>query len=154
MTPILIAARALVKHYPTGAAGLGLLMGKTNIADEVNPNLPKSKLGMEDAVEMEIVADDYRILHAHCQMTRHYPPLRMPDDVLEVDQPCMETLAQLAKEFGDVVSTVATDLADKEVSDNDLARALREWGELVAKGQQLMQQLAAMNATLRARSQA
>lgn len=149
---VLAAARCVARDFKGGARALGELMGKSNLADELNPNVKGAKLGLADAVEMEVWADDYRILHAHCAMTRHYPPLPMPPEVINGDQPCMATLAQLAKEFADVVTAVSTDLADREVSDNDLARALREWGELVAKGQQLMQQLAAMNAALHARS--
>ncbi|KQY83714.1 phage regulatory CII family protein [Pelomonas sp. Root1444] len=153
MSPLLIAARAIAKHYPGGAAGLGRDMGgKTNLADELNPNLPKSKLGLEDAVEMEILANDYRILYEHCAMTRHFPALPMPEGFDMADDQCMRTLSETAKEFSDVVSSTAMALSDGVVSDNDLAQVTREWSELIVKGQALMQQLSALNARLKARS--
>lgn len=150
MTPLLIAARALVKHFPSGAAGLGLLMGKSNLADELNPNLRKSKLGLEDAVEMEILANDFRILHAHCAMTRHYPPVPMPDPAPDADPQCMTTLSEMVKESADVVAVTVAGLADNDVSADDLARFDKEWGELVVKGQALRQQLANKHARARA----
>lgn len=152
MTPVLIAARALVKHYPTGANGLGMLMGKTNLADEINPNLPKSKLGLDDAVEMEILANDYRILHAHCAMTRHYPPLPMPEALSDLDQPCVRTASEVVKEAADVLTATVESLADDIISDTDMARFDKEWSELVVKGQALRQQLAALNARAKARA--
>lgn len=150
MSPLLVAARSVARSYPGGAAGLGRDMGgKTNLADEINPNLPKSKLGLEDAVEMEIVANNFAILYEHCSMTRHFPPLPMPEGVDCSDQPCMRTLSETAKEFSDVVSCAAEALSDGSVSDNDLAKVTKEWGELIVKGQALMAQLAAMNARLK-----
>ena len=51
-----------------------------------------------------------------------------------------KALAEAAKEFSDLLTTVSGDLADGDVSDNDLARAQREGGELVAKVQALLGQ--------------
>lgn len=150
MTPVLIAARAVAKHFRSGAAGLGLLMGKSNLADELNPNMQKAKLGLEDAVEMEILANDYRILYAHCAMTRHYPPVPMPEVAPDADPQCMNTLSEMVKESADVVAVTVAGLADNDVSTDDLARFDKEWGELVVKGQALRQQLANKHAKARA----
>lgn len=152
MQNVLDAALVVARHYPGGAKQLGERMGKTNLADEINPNLPRSKLGLADAVEMQLLANDYRILYAMAAECRHYPPLPMPEGVDDADQPCMRTLSETAKEFSDVVSSAAEALSDGKVKDHELAAVVKEWSELIVKGQALMQQLAAMNARLKARA--
>lgn len=145
MSAVLDAALALTRHYPGGAAALGARMGKTNLADEVNPNLPRSKLGLDDAVTMELLAHDYRILRAHALECRHFPPVPMPDGFDEEAEPCMQTLAKTAKEFADLVAVVSADAADGDVSDADLARARREVDDLQVMCTKLLGQLAALN---------
>lgn len=144
------AAYHTVHDYPGGAAALQVRMGKTNLSGEVNPNIKTAKLGIEDAVTVQALAGDFRVLYAMAVELGHFPPVPMPDGVSISDAPCMQTLSEAAKEFSDVVSTVAAGLADGKVSDNDLASATREWSELIVKGQLLMQQLAAMNVRLKA----
>lgn len=139
------AALALTRHYPGGAAALGARMGKSNLADEVNPNLPRSKLGADDMVMMELLANDYRCLRTHALECRHFPPIPMPDGFDDEAEPCMQTLARTAKEFAEMVAIVSADLADGHTSDADLARARREWDELQVAGARLMSQLAAKN---------
>jgi hypothetical protein len=146
------AAYNVVHDYPGGAAALQVRMGKTNLSGEVNPNVATAKLGIEDAVTVQLMAKDYRILYAMAAELRHFPPMPMPEGMADADQPCMRTLSETAKEFSDVVSTAAEALADGDVSDNDLAHVTKEWSELIVKGQALMQQLAAMNARLKSRA--
>lgn len=147
------AAFNTAHDYPGGADALGRRMGKSNLSAEVNPNIPGAKLGLLDARKMVVLARDFRVLTAFNLECGFYPPLPMPATLAaDPDMPCVKTLAELLKECADVVSTVTRDVADGEVDDNDLARALREWGELVACGQRLMGQLTAMNAELRARA--
>lgn len=145
------AAFNTAHDYPHGGAdGLGRRMGKTNLSAEVNPNVPGAKLGLFDARKMVVLSGDYRIVTAFNLDCGFYPPLPMPHLLAaDPDLPCVKTLAELLKEAADVVATVTRDVGDGEVDDNDLARAAREWGELVAVGQRLMGQLTAMNAALK-----
>lgn len=149
MSAVLDAALNLTRHYPGGAAALGARMGKTNLADEVNPNLPRSKLGLDDAVTMQLLAGDYRVLYAMAAELRHYPPVPMPDAPSGA-APCLATLSTLAHEFGLLVAEVGKDLADGQVTNRELARVQSHWQELVVCGQQLMAQMTAMNTALRA----
>jgi len=146
------AAYNVVHDYPGGAAALQVRMGKTNLSAEVNPNITTAKLGLEDAVTVQLYARDYRILNAMALACGHFPPVPMPEGMLDVDQPCMKTLSEMVKESADVVTTTVESLADGNVSDNDLARFDKEWGELVAKGQSLRMQLAAQNRAQKARA--
>lgn len=146
------AAYNVVHDYPGGAAALQVRMGKTNLSGEVNPNVPTAKLSVGDAVTVQLMANDFRILYAMAAQCQHFPPVPMPEGLGLGDQPCMRTLSQTAKEFSDVVSATAEALAKDSVSDNDLAKVAKEWSELIVMGQTLMQQLATMNARLKARA--
>lgn len=148
---VLDAALTVASEYPGGARALGARMGKSNLSDELNPNMPRAKLGLQDAVTMELMSNDYRILYAHAAMTRHYPPLQMPIDLDADTHPCLKTLSETAKEFSDLIAAIVEVASDGEISDNDMARVNKEHGELLVKVQSLMQQLAAMNAALNAR---
>lgn len=147
------AAYNVVHDYPGGAAALQVRMGKTNLSGEVNPNVATAKLGIEDAVTVQLMARDYRILYAMAVELGHFPPLAMPDGWDQtVDQPCIRTASEVVKESADVLHTTVESLADNHVSDNDMARFDKEWGELIVKGQALRQQMAALNARHKARA--
>lgn len=140
------AAYNVVHDYPGGAAALQLRMGKSNLSGEVNPNVKTAKLGIEDAVALQILANDYRILYAMAADCRHFLPVPMPDGLEQSDEQCIKTVSELVKESADVVTATVESLADGEISDNDLARFDRECGELMVKVQQLRQQLATKHA--------
>lgn len=146
------AAFHTAHDYPGGADALGRRMGKSNLSAEVNPHVPSAKLGLLDARKMAVLAGDFRMVAAFALECGFYPPVPMPAAMGGGDMPCIRTLGDLLKECADVVATVSADAADGEVSDNDLARAQREVGELVACTQRLMGQLTAMNAALRAKA--
>ena len=146
------AAYNVVHQYPGGAAALQLRMGKTNLSGEVNPNVKGAKLSIEDAVTVQNLANDYRILYAMAADCRHFLPLPMPDGLELADDQCIKTVSELVKESADVVTATVESLADGDVSDNDLARFDRECSELMIKMQQLRHQLACKNARLKARA--
>lgn len=145
------AAFAVAHDYPGGARALGERMGLRDLSDRVNPALPHRLLGLGQSVRMQLLARDYRVLHAMALELRHYPPVPMPDAV-DGDEPCLQTLAAMTREFGGLISEVSQDLADGKVTNNELAEVKRLWGELVATGQHLLAQMSAMNAALQARA--
>lgn len=149
---VLDAALNLARSYPGGARALGSRMGKSNLADELNPNVRGAKLGLEDAVTMQLLAEDYRVLYVMAAELNHFPPLRLPEGPGPAEDACMRTLSGMVKESADVVSATVEALSDNDVSDNELARFDKEWGELIMKGQLLRQQMAAMNARPKARA--
>lgn len=142
---VMAAAMTLARHFPGGAAGLGALIDKPNLADEINPNLPRSKLGLDTAVDMENVSGDFRILRAHAEETRHFPPVRMPDGFDPRAEPCIATLAKTIKEFADLATVVPSIVADGQVTTSELLTARKEWDDLLVVGAVLMAQLAAMH---------
>lgn len=145
------AAYLTVHDYQGGAAALQVRLGKTNLSAEVSPNNPNAKLGLVDAVRVQAMTGDCRILYAMASELRHYPPMPMPAEADDGAQPCLQTLSETAKEFADLVAVIAAVAPDGEVTDNEMARVSKEHGELVVKLQALMRQLAAMNASLHKR---
>jgi hypothetical protein len=69
-TALTRAAKSLVHRFPGRADALGALLGKGPgvLSNELNPNCYHAKLGLVDAVRMELFADDDAILRAHAHL--------------------------------------------------------------------------------------
>lgn len=141
-----------VHSYPGGAAALQVRMGKSNLSAEVNPNIPTAKLGLEDAVKVQALSGDHRILLAMCMELGYQPPQRMHAGCEGAPAALAGNVAlsQAAKEFGDVVTTTAAALADDVITPNELRAITQECGELVVKLQGLMHAASAMCPSVRA----
>lgn len=149
---VLDAAYWTGRDYPGGIQALAARLGRPNLSDELNPNRPTAKLGLATAVDMQILADDFRILYAMAADCGHFPPQRMPVGLKGDGHQCMRTLSDMVKESADVVACTVQALVDNDVTDNELAQFDREASELIAVVQALRRQLAANNAALRARA--
>lgn len=141
------AAYHTVHDYPGGGRLLGERIGKASLNDEVNPNIKGAKFGLVDAVTVQDLTQDYRILYAMAAELRHYPPIPMPTEG-DSRSPCAQSVAEVAKDFSLLMQEVAKDLADDKITDRELRKIERKGGELVAAVQHMLQQLAAMNARL------
>ncbi len=144
---VMDAANAVAHDYPGGAKALGLRLGMSDLSDRVNPSLPHRLLCVKQATRMQAFAGDYRVLYAMALELRHFPPVPMPD-VVSGDEPCLQTLAELVREVGDLIAEVSKDLADGKVKNHELTAVMQKWSELVSTGQHLVAQMAAMNAAL------
>lgn len=145
MSRVRDAAYALVRAYPGGAESLGPRMEKNPITlnHEVR-GTGQAKLGLDDAVSMTALSDDLRILNAFAAEV-DCMVLRLPRR-LDGGEGAMVQVARLAREFGDLVSTVSEATADGQITANELARVRREWEDLTTAGQALLAHLAAQYA--------
>jgi hypothetical protein len=148
VSAVLDAAHHLVQAYAGGAEALAPRMGKnaTTLRHEVN-RTGQAKLGLADAVSMSVLANDLRVLNAFaaecgCLVAR-LPASMGGDDT------AMHRVADLAREFGEVVATVTSATADGQISANELATIERNWAELTAAGQALMAHLRARHEAAR-----
>lgn len=144
MSHALDAAFALVRAYPGGASSLAPRIGKAHgtLSHEVSGR-PGCKLGLDDAIALSVLSGDLRVLNAFaaemgCMVLQLPDASACGDDV-------MQRVGQAAREFGEFVSEVTTDAADGDISANDLKRIEKEWGDLLAVGQQLLGRLRAMH---------
>lgn len=143
MSAVLDAAYQLVHAYPGGANSLAPRMDKnpTTLSHEVK-GTGTAKFGLADAVSASVLSGDRRILNAfaaecECMVL----PLPVWND--QCDATTMRNVAALAREFGELVSTVTEASADGAISANEMARVQSDWAELMAAGQALVSQLQA-----------
>lgn len=137
-------AANVVHDYPGGAPSLAPRIGKnaTTLAHEVH-GTGAAKLGLLDAEKITLRTGDLRILEAFAlNCGQMLVPLHQVDST---GDDCMIKLAATAREFGDLCTEVAADLADGVISDNELARIDRECGELMASLRTLREALARRN---------
>lgn len=142
---VLDAAYHTVHDYPGGAAALALRLGKScsSLSHEVKPPAGSTaKHGLLDAVKIMQLAGDYRVLHA---IAAQCGGMFVPLPELAEESPCAHGVARVAREFADVMGEVASSMADAVVSDNELARIERAWGELLQAGQGMLAHIAALN---------
>lgn len=143
---LLLAAYHTVHDYRGGASTLGTLLGKAGgtLSHEVcPPEGSKAKLGLLDAAKIVEISRDQRIAHA---FAARCGGMFVPLAGLDVDAPDMAQIAEVAREFADVMAEAAKGLADGTVTDNELGRIEREWGELVQRGGQMLAHFRALNA--------
>lgn len=144
---VLDALYHTVHDFDGGAEALAVRLGKrgTSLCHEVRPPVGgTAKAGLLDAVKIMEITRDYRALHAMASrcgfMTLPLPTL----DDSHADTTAY--LADVAKEFSDVMQVVAAGAADGVISDSELAALERQWGELVAAGIRLLGNFTAKNA--------
>lgn len=144
MSQVLDAAFALVRAYPGGASSLAPRIGKAHgtLSHEVSGR-QGSKLGLDDAVALSVLSGDLRVLNAFAAELGCLV-LQLPV-ATDAGNDVMQRVGQAAKEFGEFLSEVTTDAADGDISTNDLRRIEKEWGDLMAVGQQLMTLLRGMH---------
>lgn len=155
------AAYHTVHDYPGGAEALGPRIGKrgTSLSAEVQMRAPREvagdeaagsrpKFGLLDAVKVMQLSGDHRVFFAIASELR-YVAVPLPDAHACAGL-CARSVAAVAEEFAQLMQEVAVDVADGRVTDNELARVERRWGELVAAGQQLLKAMSDMNSNHKA----
>lgn len=146
---VITAACNVAEDYKGGARQLAADIDRnpTTFSHELNET-GVAKLGLRTAVKMTKRTKDLRILYAFaCEMGQMCVPL--PDMLMVEGDLTMQGLGRVAKEFGDVVQEISAAAADGEVSANEMQRVERQWGELVAAGQQLLAHMRARHEAAR-----
>ena len=151
------AARHLVRRFSGGVAAVAARIPRDNSmggsahkgADVLRHELAgtgSNKLGLEDAeliTQLAIeqgVADPLAILNAFAAGVGAMV-LPLPSMVCR-DEMTIAGLAEFAREFSEVVTSMAEAVKDGDVTANELAAVDKELGELVARGQALRAHLA------------
>jgi hypothetical protein len=143
MDAVLYAAANTAEDFPGGITGMAAAIGKNkfSLAHELSET-GTAKLGLRDALKMVNRAKDWRIISAACEVCGGvFVPL--PESLLDPGNDLLKDLGRMAGEFGDVVREVSASAGDSAISDNEMVRLEREWGELVAAGVQMMGHLRA-----------
>lgn len=143
----LVDVAALTVEAAGGAKAVAGRIGKgvSALQHELNPALGGNfKLGLRTAETIMHRTGDYRILQAMAQNCG-FMVLPLPQ-LGEESSEISDKMADLAREFADVVGAVATAIRnDGKVSDNELHEITRQWSELMAVGPDLFDVLEANN---------
>jgi len=96
-----------------------------------------AKFGLVDAVKVTQLYNDLRILNA---FAAECGCLVLPMVELEAGEAddVMLSMADMAREFSELVANAIQAKADNKVTANELARLKRDWAELVSHGQRFI----------------
>jgi hypothetical protein len=143
MDAVLYAAVNTAEDFQGGISGMAVAIGKNkfSLTHELSQT-GSAKLGLKDAVKMMKRAGDFRVAHAIAAEIGHFM-LPLPEAVPAGGDDTMRDLAVVTKEFAEVMQEVSVAAADGSITDNEMARAEREWAELVAAGVHMMSRLRA-----------
>lgn len=137
-----------------GSTGLAPRMGKSHqaLSAEV-AGKPGFKFGLQDAMAVQHLTGDHRILYAMAAELGHLC-VPLPAVTADPGSPCAVKVSSVAQSFGDYMAGLVGSLADSDVSDNELAQAEALWGALVGAGQQMLKHMVAMNQAAKRRNEA
>ena len=145
---LLDSLRRAVRHYPGGLDAVAVRLGKSpSTLDKELRGAQQYKMGADDAVEIAAMCAQLGTEHALEYPTRVAEAvgctlLQLPTGPMT---PCCAltaaSMAELVREFSDVISSAALADADGEISRNELTGVQRHWAELVASGQTFMRHL-------------
>lgn len=144
---VLDAAYHVVHDYPGGADSLAPRLNKAGgvLSAEVRGRAG-AKFGLQTAVDVTLLADDLRILHAFAGACRQMC-VPLPESVCLEEDDVLQALGEASQEFADLCGEVCQDMADNQISDNELDRIDRARGELMAKLHHLGEAIRARNLT-------
>ena len=140
-TPVQEAAYLTIHDY--GVADLAQLVGKAPrvLDNEVNPEMTRHKLGLDDSVVYQHAAGDPRILHAMARALRHVC-LPLPDELRNVsDEALLDAYAHYHAEMGETAAKIREALDDGAVSAAEFREVEREFYEDVQAGFELLNRL-------------
>lgn len=121
---VLQAASALAHEYKGGAImgggvpAMARAIGKGvgTFYNELNPDQPGHKLGLEDGVLMERLANDHRILHTHAQALGEvcFP---IPDFKAVSDEALLDLVLKVGERHGEMAKTIRKAWEDGAISE-------------------------------------
>lgn len=155
---VLDSVRCAVRHYPGGLEAVALRLGKSpSTLEKELRAAPQYKLGAVDAAEIAAMCVEVGSPHAADYPTRVAEAvggtlLLLPADAArDGDEMTAQAVAELMREFADLVSVATKADADNQIKANEMVAIRREWAELVASGQRFMQHLEAKHDATMAR---
>lgn len=140
--------RRAARCYPGGIEAVALRLGKSHSTLEKElRGAPGYKLGFEDAHEIMVICRDIGSDHALDGFNAQADGLgavvtMLPEGVCPSS--CTGGMvANLMREFSDVIASVGESMSDGVITPNELRKIEAQWGEVVAAGQDLLRGLSA-----------
>jgi hypothetical protein len=135
----LTAAANVAEDFPGGARALAVAIDRNpvTLSHELN-GTGTAKLGLRTAIKMTIRSKDPRILNAFAAECG-YMTLPLPETMMVDGDGAVQLVGQAMQEFNDVAQAFVKGAADGRWSGNEVGDLERQWGELVAAGQKMLQ---------------
>ena len=133
------AAYATVHDYPGGATSLGprIGVGGVVLSSKVNPNTKTHHLTLAEAMKIQSLTGDHRILRAMCEELEYLPPIPRVEAAVS-DAALLETFTKMMAELGDFSREFHSSVADGRITQREIDRMQREMDELFAAGVELI----------------
>lgn len=141
---VIDAAYITGHHYPGGMDALATRLGMSSavLYNKLNPNCHGNHLTLDEAVHIQALTGDTRIMHAMCMMLGHtaIPLLPIADATTE------EALAHTCAEFGEYLTSVSRSLKDGRISRHELRGMGNELLQMISQAVRLQAIMASMEA--------
>lgn len=124
------AQYAVVHDYPGGAVQLGAVAGINpgTLSNKVNPNIETHHLTVKEAVTIQALSKDYRILEAMAALLGHVA-VKLPDAPSYSDIELLDAYADWTADIGQTSEAIRRALAGAVVTEQALAEIHREMHE-------------------------
>lgn len=138
------AAYHTVRSYPGGAVALAPRLGMksgTILSHKVSPNSTNYYLSMEEAVAVQALTGDYRILYAMARELGHACIQVTQTEVADVNQ----NIAATIREFGSYLQSASEAVEDNQVTDNEVSEITAHLGSMLVEANKLYSTLVGLN---------
>lgn len=138
------AKYAVVHEYPGGAVALAPLAGMApgTLSNKVNPAVDTHHLSLSEAVTIQALAGDGRMLEAEAAALG-YVAIRLPRAGGGSDVELLNAYAQWTRDIGETAAAIQTAL-DGEITEQSLAAIHREMHEDFARALELFARFRAL----------
>ena len=139
---VLDAAYHTAHDYPGGVPALSARMGVSRnvLQNKLNPAVEYHKLTLEEAMRLQVMTSDPRILHAMAA-EMGYVCIQMPDFEGVSDMSLLDSFMSVMKELGEFSAEFRKDWEDGEIRPQELERLRKEFYEMQQAGLELMQRI-------------
>ncbi len=136
------AAYHTVHDYPGGAPSLSprLGVGATILGNKVNPNCETNRLTMDEAVRLQEITGDARILRAMAEQLG-YAVFRMPVFEGVSDQAVLETITTIWARQGELGGDIHAAFADSRITSAEFNKINSDVFSVVAAMMEMLNRL-------------
>lgn len=128
-----------------GAVALAPKLGMppNSLSNRVDPTNAAAKLGVIESVTMQLVANDFQILHAYNAVLGHCA-WRLPADSRAGDVEVLDAYAAMHEQSGRMALAIREALADRRITPAEVARIRSHFHAEVRAGLELLARLEAL----------
>lgn len=144
-TPLALAVHATVGDFvdprtgQRGAVALAPLLNikPSTLSNRANPTVDGARMGLEESVPLQLVANDFQILYAYNAALGHCA-YRLPENVHGSDIEILDAYLAVHEAAGRKAAAIAAGLRDGRISRREFDTIRRSFDDQVRAGLQLM----------------